>query len=91
MIKKLGEYMPSQSKALYVDKYKTKEFESFLFNKEPVKRYNYYFILKKRRHILLTSLRVLKKKFRKIVNKNLVFMAITSSLLQRISLKYIYV
>lgn len=34
----LASYMPNQSKTLYVDQYKTKEFESFLFNKEPVQR-----------------------------------------------------
>lgn len=82
MIKKLGEYMPSQSKLLYVDKYKTKEFESFLFNKEPVKRYSHYFILKKRRHILLTSFCIYINNFRKFVFKNLVFKAIISSPLQ---------
>lgn len=38
MIKTLGEYMPNQSKTLYIDKYKTKEYESFLFNKEPIER-----------------------------------------------------
>ncbi|XKL66104.1 hypothetical protein PGB90_009524 [Kerria lacca] len=34
----LSDYMPKQSRVLYVDKYRTKEFESFLFNKEPIER-----------------------------------------------------
>lgn len=38
MNKKLAEFMPFQSKHLYVHKYQTKDFENFTFNKEPLKR-----------------------------------------------------
>ncbi len=34
----LSDYMPKQSKALYLDQYKSKDYHSFLFNKEPVVR-----------------------------------------------------
>lgn len=36
----LSDYMPKQSKTLYVDKYDTEDFKSFLFNKEPIQRYD---------------------------------------------------
>ncbi|XP_065218133.1 putative methyltransferase DDB_G0268948 [Planococcus citri] len=38
MNKKLAEFMPHQSKNLYVHKYQTKDFDDFTFNKEPLKR-----------------------------------------------------
>lgn len=39
MKKTLSDYMPKQSKTLYFDKYNTDDFKSFLFNKEPIQRY----------------------------------------------------